>query len=37
LAKYQAAQWIEENRAAILSDNEFVEQYGCFGDEFRSF
>lgn len=37
LAKYEAAQWVEENSAAIKSYNEFVEQHGCFGDEFRSF
>lgn len=37
LAKYEAAQWIEDNRAAIKSYNEFVELHGCFGDEFRSF
>lgn len=37
LAKHEAAQWAEENRAAIKSYNEFVEQHGCFGDEFREF
>ena len=37
LAKHEATQWVEENRAAIKSYNEFVEQHGCFGDEFRSF
>lgn len=37
LAKREADQWIEENRAAIKSYNEFVEQHGCFGDEFREF
>lgn len=37
LAKHEAAQWVEENSAAIKSYNEFVEQHGCFGDEFRSF
>lgn len=35
LAKREAAQWVEENRSAIKSYNEFVEQHGCFGDEFR--
>jgi len=29
--------WVEENRAAIKSYNEFVEEHGCFGDEFREF
>ncbi|MEL7965201.1 antitoxin CcdA [Halomonas alkaliantarctica] len=37
LAKCEASQWVEENRAAITSYNEFVEQHGCFGDEFREF
>lgn len=37
LSKSEAAQWVEENRAAIKSYNEFVEQHGCFGDEFREF
>ncbi|PFG10759.1 type II toxin-antitoxin system CcdA family antitoxin [Marinobacter sp. LV10MA510-1] len=37
LAKRKAAQWADENRAAITGYNEFVEQHGCFGDEFREF
>ena len=37
LAKRKAAQWANENHAAITSYNEFVEQHGCFGDEFREF
>lgn len=37
LAKRQATQWVEENRAAIKSYNDFVEGHGCFGDEFREF
>ncbi|WP_299236514.1 type II toxin-antitoxin system CcdA family antitoxin [uncultured Halomonas sp.] len=37
LSKREAAQWVEENRAAIKSYNDFVEQNGCFGDEFREF
>ncbi|GAA5177175.1 MULTISPECIES: type II toxin-antitoxin system CcdA family antitoxin [Halomonadaceae] len=37
LAKREADQWVEENRAAIKSYNEFVEQHGCFGDKFREF
>jgi len=37
LAKRKAAQWADENRAAITSYNEFIEQHGCFGDEFREF
>lgn len=37
LAKREVAQWVEENRSAIRNYNEFVEQHGCFGDEFREF
>lgn len=37
LAKSKADQWVEENRTAIRNYNEFVEQHGCFGDEFREF
>ncbi|EHJ92182.1 type II toxin-antitoxin system CcdA family antitoxin [Vreelandella boliviensis] len=37
LAKREVAQWVEENRSAIKNYNEFVEQHGCFGDEFREF
>ncbi|MDQ7735221.1 type II toxin-antitoxin system CcdA family antitoxin [Halomonas sp. SpR1] len=37
LAKREATQWVEENRSAIKNYNEFVEQHGCFGDEFREF
>ncbi len=37
LAKHKADQWVEENRTAIRSYNEFVEQHGSFGDEFREF
>jgi antitoxin CcdA len=37
LAKRESAQWVEKNRSAIKSYNEFVEQHGCFGDEFREF
>ena len=37
LAKRAAEQWVEENRSAIKIYNEFVEQHGCFGDEFREF
>lgn len=37
LAKQQEARWKKENRAAILSYNEFVEENGCFSDEHRSF
>src|SRR5690554_5981654 len=37
LSKHEAEQWVEENRAAIKSYNNFIELHGCFGDEFREF
>jgi len=37
LAKAEAKKWVEENKDAIKSYNTFVEQHGCFGDEFREF
>ncbi|WP_238624187.1 type II toxin-antitoxin system CcdA family antitoxin [Ectothiorhodospira haloalkaliphila] len=37
LSRQEAVQWVEENHAAIKRYNDFVEKYGCFGDEFREF
>ena len=37
LAEDARKQWVEQNRNAIKSYNEFVEENGCFGDEYRSF
>lgn len=37
LAKSRAEKWAEENKHAIRAYNEFVEENGCFGDEFREF
>src|SRR5690606_20150319 len=37
LARAKAATWAEENKAAIIAYNAFVEEHGCFGDEFREF
>ena len=37
LSKRDAARWVDENRAAIQSYNDFIDQHGCFGDEFRDF
>tara|TARA_R110002124_G_scaffold237792_1_gene403064 strand:+ start:1516 stop:1821 length:306 start_codon:yes stop_codon:yes gene_type:complete len=37
LSKLETEQWVEKNRAAIKSYNDFVEQHGCLGDEFREF
>jgi antitoxin CcdA len=37
LAQAEAAKWVEENKAAIRAYNDFVDENGCFGDEFREF
>jgi len=37
LAQAQAAEWAKENTIAIKAYNSFVEEHGCFGDEFREF
>ncbi len=37
LAKTAAEQWKQENKAAIAAYNEFVDEHGCFGDEYRVF
>ena len=37
LAQAETAKWAEENKAAIRAYNDFVDESGCFGDEFREF
>ena len=37
LAEAEAKKWAAENKAAIRAYNEFVEENGCFSDEFRAF
>ena len=37
LAQAKAAKWAKKNKAAIKAYNDFVEENGCFGDEFRKF
>lgn len=37
LAKTEAEKWIEDNKNPILAYNTFVEENGCFSDEFREF
>jgi antitoxin CcdA len=37
LAEKRAEQWKLENRAAIQAYNNFVEENGCFSDDYRSF
>ena len=37
LARTEADRWKAENKAAIQAYNEFVDEHGCFGDDYRSF
>jgi antitoxin CcdA len=37
LATTEAKNWVNKNKNAIKAYNEFIEENGCFGDEFRSF
>ena len=36
-AKTKREKWAEDNKNTIKPYNEFVEENGCFGDEFRAF
>lgn len=37
LAQAEASRWAKTNKAAIRAYNSFIEENGCFGDEFREF
>ena len=37
LAQVNAEKWATENRKAIRAYNEFVEEHGCFSEEYRAF
>jgi antitoxin CcdA len=37
LAEASSEVWAEKNRTAIRAYNEFVEEHGCFGEEYRKF
>ncbi|MEH6583098.1 MAG: type II toxin-antitoxin system CcdA family antitoxin [Halioglobus sp.] len=37
LARINADKWASENRNAIRAYNEFVDERGCFGEEYREF
>lgn len=37
LARTKREKWAEENKNAIKAYNEFIEENGCFSDEFREF
>jgi antitoxin CcdA len=37
LAKSKAEKWKKQNKAAIKVYNDFVDENGCFGDEYKEF
>jgi antitoxin CcdA len=37
LAEASADKWASRNRRAIRAYNDFVEEHGCFGEEYREF
>ena len=37
LAQASASKWAKSNKAAIHAYNSFIEENGCFSDEFREF
>lgn len=37
LAQANAEKWASENRKAIRAYNDFVEEHGCFGEEYKEF
>lgn len=37
LSKAEAERWAKDNNNAIKTYNDFIEEHGCFSDEFRSF
>ncbi|MCJ8275131.1 MAG: type II toxin-antitoxin system CcdA family antitoxin [Psychrosphaera sp.] len=37
LSQVAGEQWQKENKHAIKAYNDFVEEHGCFSDDFRAF
>lgn len=37
LAESEAAKWTKKNKRAIQAYNNFVEENGCFADEYRQY
>jgi antitoxin CcdA len=37
LKNIEAKKWVAENSNAINAYNDFIDENGCFGDEFREF
>ena len=37
LAQDKAEKWADDNKSAIRAYNDFIEEHGCFGDEYKKF
>lgn len=37
IAASEAKKWTKDNKRAIQAYNDFINEHGCFSDEFRSF
>ncbi len=37
LAKIEEKKWAQQNKQAIKAYNTFVDQHGCFSDDYREF
>lgn len=37
LAQNESDKWVEENKNAIKAYNDFIDEHGCFSDEYREF
>lgn len=37
LTQSQAEKWTDNNKNAIRAYNDFINEHGCFGDEYRGF
>ena len=37
LAEVEEKNWAKENKRAIKAYNNFIEEHGCFSDDFRAF
>ena len=37
LAKIEEEKWAQENKRAIKAYNTFVDEHGCFSDDYREF
>lgn len=37
LAQANAEKWASDNQNAIRAYNDFVEEHGCFGEEYKEF